>query len=97
MICPSYPIVLRLSFKVYFDTIFPGVPLTFVFLSGRVHRLHGQEDSRTDLTVSTVYRIFFRTGERLLLRMALCFTHIRAFTAGPECFVFYLKTKILTN
>ena len=66
------------------------------FLSGRVHRLHAQEDSRTDLTVSTFHIIFFRTGERLFLRMVLCFTYIQAFTAGPEYFVFYLNTKMLT-
>jgi hypothetical protein len=28
--------------------------------------------------------------------MAVCFTYIRAFTAGPEYFVFYLNTKIIT-
>jgi hypothetical protein len=52
VICPLYPIVLRLSLQLYFDTIFPGVPLTIVSLSGRAHRLHAQEDTRTDLTVS---------------------------------------------
>jgi hypothetical protein len=55
VICPSYPIVLRLSLKAIFDTIFPGVPLIFVSLSGRVHRLHAQEDSRTDLTVHRIF------------------------------------------
>jgi hypothetical protein len=58
VICPSYPIALRLSLKVFFDTIFPGVPLTFVSLSGPVHTLHAQEDTRADLTVSTYHRIF---------------------------------------
>jgi len=58
VICPSYPIVFRLSLKICFDTILPGVPLAFISLSGRVHRLHAQEDSRTDLTVSTSHIIF---------------------------------------
>ena len=58
VICPSYPIVLRLSLTESFDTILPGVPLTFVSLSGPLHKLHAQEDSRTDLTVSPFHTIF---------------------------------------
>jgi len=59
VICPSYAFVFRLSLKICFDTIFPGVPLAFISVSGRVHRLHAQEDSRTDLAVSTFHMIFF--------------------------------------
>jgi hypothetical protein len=95
VIWPSFPIVPRLSLKLFLDTIFPGVPLTLVPISGRMHRLHAQEATRTRPNCQYCPQDVFRTGERLFLRMALCFTYIRAFTAGPEYFV-YLNTKLLT-
>ena len=57
VICPSHPIVLACPLIYTFDMIFPGVTVTIVSFSGRVHRLHAQEDTNTDLTVSTFHRI----------------------------------------